>query len=268
MAVFWADYEHDDVLEIEMLEGRYFDRDHKTDSSAVVMNHAAVQAFGFEEPLGKEIVYNGNHYQVVGIMEDFNFDSPVYPIEPLVIFFTETANEMIVSYKGTDPQEAISTLETTWNAHAQGVPLDYNFLDDDFAEQFATFESLGQLFKGSTAIAILIACLGLIGLSTYLAERKTKEIGIRKVLGASVVSILRLFSGEFVKLIIIAFVIAAPLSVYFMQDWLTQFAYRIKIGPGIFVFTALLSLSLVVVAIGRQALKAALMNPVDSIRNE
>jgi putative ABC transport system permease protein len=232
------------------------------------MNQSAVQAFGFEEPLGKEIVYNGDHYQIVGIMEDFNFDSPVYPIEPLVIFFTETADEMIVSYQGTDPQDAIRTLEATWDAHVQGVPLDYNFLDDDFAEQFAIFETLGQLFKGSTIIAILIACLGLIGLSTYMAERKTKEIGIRKVLGASVVSILRLFSGEFVKLILIAFILAAPLSVYFMQDWLTQFAYRIDIGLGTFVFAGVLSLLLVVLAIGWQALKAALMNPVDSIRNE
>ncbi len=165
-AVFWADYEHDDVLEMNMVEGRYFDREYKTDSTAVVMNRSAVQAFGFDDPLGKEIVYHSNHYQIVGIMEDFNFDSPVHPIEPLVIFFTETADEMIVSYQGADPAEAISTLETAWDQQAQGVPLDYSFLDDDFTEQFAIFETLGQLFKGSTIVAIFIACLGLIGLST------------------------------------------------------------------------------------------------------
>lgn len=249
-AVFWADYEHDDVLEMNMVEGRYFDREHKTDSTAVVMNRSAVQAFGFDDPLGKEIVYNSNHYQIVGIMEDFNFDSPVHPIEPLVIFFTETADEMIVSYQGADPAEAISTLETAWDQQAQGVPLDYSFLDDDFTEQFAIFETLGQLFKGSTIVAIFIACLGLIGLSTYLAERKTKEIGIRKVLGASVPSILRLFSTEFIKLILLPFLIAAPLAAYVMQDWLAQFAYRIDIGVDTFVFTGLMSLLLVVLAIG------------------
>ena len=268
ISVFWADYEHDDVLEMNMVEGRYFDREHKTDSTAVVMNRSAVQAFGFDDPLGKEIVYNSNHYQIVGIMEDFNFDSPVHPIEPLVIFFTETADEMIVSYQGADPAEAISTLETAWDQQAQGVPLDYSFLDDDFTEQFAIFETLGQLFKGSTIVAIFIACLGLIGLSTYLAERKTKEIGIRKVLGASVPSIQRLFSTEFIKLILLPFLIAAPLAAYVMQDWLAQFAYRIDIGVDTFVFTGLMSLLLVVLAIGWQALKAALMNPVDIIRSE
>lgn len=271
MAMYFADHEHRDALGFEMAEGRYFSRDFPTDSLAIVINEAAVQELGMDNPIGKEIIFPGNNnnvYNVIGVMEDFNFESLRNEIMPLAIILTETANEMIVRFQSGDPRDAVNMIESSWDKYSGGEPVDYTFLDEDFDQLFRAEQRLGAVFTAFTVIAIFIACLGLLGLSAYMAERRTSEIGIRKVLGASVPSILGLLSVEFLKLTGIAFLFAIPVSWYFIQTWLQDFAYRTEISPLIFLFTAVATLIIVLVTISWQTLKAAFMNPIKSIRIE
>lgn len=271
MAMYYADHDHQDALGFEMAEGRYFSEDFPTDSSAIVINETAVQELGLEDPLGKEIILPGNDnrvYNVVGVMQDFNFESLRNEIMPLAILLTEEANEMIVRFQSEDPRDAVNMITSTWDEYSGNEPADYTFLDDDFDELFREEQRLGAVFTAFTIIAIFIACLGLLGLSAYMAERRTQEIGIRKVLGASIPSILGLLSIEFLKLIGIAFILAIPISWYFIQNWLQGFAYRTDISLMVFIFTALATITIVLITISWQTLKAAFMNPVESIRTE
>jgi putative ABC transport system permease protein len=274
MNLYYADHEHEDALGFEMEEGRFFDRNFPTDSSAIVINEAAVKELGFEDPVGKDIFYPGNNrtYRVVGVMKDFNFETLKNEIMPLAIMLINVndgnANEMIVRFRTEDPREAVQLVESSWDKYSAGEPVDYTFLDDDFAKLFEQEQRLGNVFTAFTIIAIIIACLGLLGLSAYMAEQRTKEIGVRKVMGASVSSILWLLSIEFLKLISLSFVLAIPVSWYFMQNWLQDFSYRIDIDPIIFGFTAVITVIIVLLTISWQTLKAAHMNPVDSIQSE
>lgn len=270
MALYYADHQHKDALGFEMAEGRYFDRDFPTDSTAIVINEAAVTEMGLDDPVGKEIIYPDDNrtYKVIGVMKDFNFESLRDEIMPLAIMLTDTSNEMIVRFQSEDPRQAVNLIETTWDKYSNGEPVDYTFLDDDFDRLFRQEQRMGRVFMTFTIIAIIIACLGLLGLSAYMAERRTHEIGVRKVLGASVSSILGLLSIEFLKLIGIAFLLAIPVSWYFIHNWLQDFAYRIDVNPMIFVVTAGATLFIVLMTISWQTLKAALMNPVKSIRSE
>lgn len=271
MAMYYADHDHQEALGFTMAEGRYFSKDFPTDSTAIVINQSAVQELGLEDPVGQEIIFPGNEnrvYDVIGVMEDFNFESLRNEIMPLAIVLTETANEMIVRFQSEDPRDAVNMITSTWDEYSGGEPVDYTFLDDDFDELFREEQRLGAVFTAFTIIAIFIACLGLLGLSAYMAERRTQEIGIRKVLGATVPNILGLLSVEFLKLIGIAFLLAIPISWYFIQNWLQGFAYRTDISPMVFVFTALATIGIVLLTISWQTLKAALMNPVRSIRTE
>lgn len=266
--IYWADWYQDDVLGIKMRDGRYFQRDYQTDSTAVVINETAANNFGFEDPVGKQIVRNGDFYTVIGVMKDFNFDDVQYEIDGLVIFFQETANEMLVSFQSESPQKAVSQIKSTWNKYAGGVPLEYSFLDDDFNQLFEQEQKLSKLFSAFTILAIIIACMGLFGLSAFMAERRTKEIGVRKVLGASVGSIVQLLSKEYLKLVGIAFIIATPISWYFISQWLQDFAYRIELSPLTFILTGIVTLVVVLLTISWQTITAALSNPVDSIQKE
>lgn len=271
MALYQADHDHHKALGFEMAEGRFFSEDFPTDSAAIVINQAAVEELGLEDPIGKEIIHPGNNnqvYEVIGVMSDFNFESLRSEIMPLAILLTETANEMIVRFQSDDPRDAVNMIETTWDEYSGGEPVDYTFLDDDFDELFRAEQRLGAVFTAFTVIAIFIACLGLLGLSAYMAERRTHEIGIRKVLGATVPSILGLLSVEFLKLIGIAFVLAIPISWYFIHNWLQDFAYRTEINLMVFVYTALATLFIVLLTISWQTLRAAFLNPAESIRTE
>lgn len=274
MALYYADHDHREALGFEMAEGRYFNRDFATDTAAIVINEAAVKEMGFEDPVGEEIYYSGSqrNYRVIGVMKDFNFESLRNEIMPLAMMLIDTqdgsANEMIVRFDTDDPGEAVDIIESTWAEYAGGEPLDYNFLDDDFDQLFRQEQRLGNVFTAFTLIAIFIACLGLLGLSAYITEQRRQEIGIRKVLGATTSSILTLLSTEFIKLTGIAFLLAMPVAWYFISDWLQNFAYRIEVSPMIFVLTAAATLVIVLLTISWQTMKAAFMNPVESIRTE
>lgn len=274
MALYYADHEQQEALGFEMADGRFFNRDFATDTAAIVINEAAVKEMGFDEAVGEDIYYPGNQrtYKVVGVMKNFNFESLRNEIMPLAMMLTDSrssiANEMIVRFDTQNPSEAVDIVEKTWAEYAGGEPLDYNFLDDDFDQLFRQEQRLGNVFTAFTLIAIFIACLGLLGLSAYMTEQRRQEIGIRKVLGATTGSILTLLSTEFVKLTGIAFLLAVPVAWYFISDWLQNFAYRIEVSPMIFVLTAAATAVIVLLTISWQTMKAALMNPVESIRTE
>jgi putative ABC transport system permease protein len=270
MSLYFADYDHDEALGFEMAEGRFFNRDFATDTAGIVINQAAVKEMSLEDPVGKEIYYPGDqrNYRVLGVMKDFNFESLRSEIMPLAIRLTETANEMIVRFDTQDPQEAVNLVEATWDEYSAGEPLDYTFLDQDFDRLFRQEQRLGNVFTAFTIIAIFIACLGLLGLSAFMTERRTQEIGIRKVLGATAPQIMGLMSTEFLKLTGIAFLMAVPVAWYFISDWLQNFAYRIEVSPMIFVLTALATAVVVLITISWQTLRAAFLNPVESIRTE
>lgn len=274
MALYYADYEQKDALGFEMKEGRFFSRDFPTDSAGIIINEAAIEEMGLEDPVGKEIFYPGNErlYKVLGVMKDFNFESLRNEIMPLAIMLIDisagNANEMIVRFRSENPQEAVTMIETTWDKYAAGEPMDYTFLDEDFDRLFRQEQRLGAVFTAFTIIAIIIACLGLLGLSAYMTEQRTQEIGIRKVLGASATSIIGLLSSEFLKLTGIAFLLAIPAAWYFIQNWLQNFAYRIEVGAEVFALTAVVTAVVVLLTISWQTLKAAYMNPVESIKTE
>ena len=266
--MYRADWYQDDVLGFELKEGRYFNRDFKTDSAAVVINEEAAKAFNMKDPIGKQIDYQDDNYEIIGIMENFNFQSVQNDIEPLVIFFSQTSNEMLVHFQSDSPQEALTQIEATWEKYAGGVPLEYSFLETDFNQQFEQERRLSQVFTVLTIIAIIITCLGLIGLSAYMTEQRTQEIGVRKVLGASTKSIVSLLSKEFLKLTALAFALAMPVAWFVINTWLQNFAYRIEVGPKLFILTGIITILVVLLSISWQTLKAATMNPVKSIRTE
>lgn len=270
MALYYADHDHREALGFEMAEGRFFNRDFPTDSTGIVINEAAVREMSLEEPVGQELFFPGDErtYRLLGVMDNFNFESLRNEIMPLAIMLAETANEMIVRFKSDNPREAVNIIETTWDKYAGGEPVDYTFLDEDFDRLFRQEQRLGRVFTTFTIIAIFIACLGLLGLSAFMTEQRTQEIGIRKVLGASTTSILGLLSAEFLKLTGIAFLLAVPVAWYFISDWLQNFAYRIEISLSVFVMTAVATAVIVILTISWQTLKAAFKNPVESIRTE
>jgi len=272
LATYFADYDHQKTLGIEMIEGRFFSRDFPSDSTACVLNEAAVKEFGWENPLQEKVLdYNGDaptELNVVGVMKDFNFESLKMNVRPLIIKFTNTGNVLYVRFSGEDPQNALNTLEENWSTMAPGEPLQYSFLDEDFDALFRAEQRLGTVFTVFTVIAIFIACLGLFGLAAFMAEQRTKEIGIRKVMGASLWSVTSLMSKEFAKLVVIAFILAIYPAYYVMDSWLNDFANRISINIWVFAISGITAFIIAWLTVSYQSLKAARVNPVKSLRYE
>lgn len=271
MGSYFADYEHAETLNLEIVEGRFFSRDFPSDSQAVVINQMAVREFGWEDPIGKEIVNYFNDapqaVRVIGVVKDFNFESLKTAIRPLVINLTAEANNLMIKYNGNSAS-AVSQLETIWSEYAPGEPFEYAFLDENYDALFRTEQRLGQLFTMFTILAIFIASLGLFALASFMAEQRTKEIGIRKALGASLPSLTVLMSKEFTKLVMLAFVLAIIPTWYFMDKWLDGFVYRGSISIWVFVGAGVLALLTAWVTVGFQAVKAATANPVKSLKYE
>jgi putative ABC transport system permease protein len=192
------------------------------------------------------------------------------PVEPLTLrnVYQDNLKRIAMSVKADNITQTLSDLKTIWDAHAPQRPFLYHFLDESFTKQYEADAYFGKVFSLFSALAIFIACLGLFGLATFTAEQRTKEIGIRKVLGSSVAGIVGLISKDFIRLVVIAIAIAIPLTWWSMNKWLDDFAYRVSIGPGIFVMAALIAIFVAMITISWQSVKAALANPVKALRNE
>lgn len=270
--VYYADFDHQEVLKFEMKDGRYFSKEFPSDSTAVVINEAAAKEFGFEKAAGEEVLYNNgdslfHKYRVIGIVKDFNFETFKDKVRPLCVFLAKNSNNMLIRYEG-NAQAVVDNVTKLWKQYASNDPIEYAFMDEDFDKLFRAEQRMGQIFSVFSGLAIFIACLGLFALAAFTAEQRTKEIGIRKVMGASVGSLSLVLSKEFIVLVLIAFIPAASIAWWVSHQWLSGFAFRISINPLIFVGAGVAALLIAWLTVSYQSLKAARANPVNSLRYE
>jgi putative ABC transport system permease protein len=270
-----VDYDFIETMGIEIVEGRGFSPEFATDAStAFILNEAAVGKIGWESPLGKQLEWmaGGDKYKkgiVIGVVKDFHFKSLHREIEPLVLhIWPRSYDNILIRISPGDIRGTLAYVQEIWNRLAPNFPFVYSFLDEDFDKLYKSEERLGRIFIYFSLLSIFIASLGLVGLASYSAEQRTKEIGIRKVLGATVSNIVLLLSKEFTRWALLANFIAWPVAYSIMHSWLQNFAYRAGIGLGTFLFTATLTFLIALVSVGYQSLRAALADPVKSLRYE
>lgn len=277
MSPVWTDYDFVEVLGMTMANGRPFSRDFPSDSASYLINESAARSLGWtvEEAVGKKITQFANtpenffSGEIVGVIKDFHYASLHQEIGSVAIRLgTFPMPSLAVRIRPDDIPGTLAYLQETWNKFASDEPFVYAFLDQDFNAQYEQEQRLGQIFTTFAAFAILIACLGLFGLASFTAEQRRKEIGVRKTLGASVGSIIFLLSKEFTKLVAIAFVVAVPVAYFAMNGWLQNFAYSTTMGPGTFALAGLLALAIAWTTVSYQSIKAAVADPVKSLRYE
>ena len=278
LSSFLTDADFIQTLGIEIIQGRgFYASNSQSDSTSVILNEAAVKTIGWENPIGKWLTYPGNdnqRFQVVGVMRDFHSGSIRAAIEPAAIFHesSETyrtwASYMSLRLQPGTEKTVIEKTKALWKEVVPSAPFDYDFLDDSFGSLYQEEQRSATLLGVFTALALFIGCLGLFALAAYTAEQRTKEIGIRKVLGASVFGITSLLAKDFLKLVLLAILIASPVAWYFMNQWLAEFAYRINMEWWMFVVAGVAAVGIAFLTIGFQSVKAALANPVKSLRSE
>ena len=268
----FIDTTYADTYNMKLAAGRFFSPQIPTDTTkSVMVNEAAVRTFGWktaENAIGKRFGKGDDARYVIGVVKDFNFESLHKPVDALLIRYTKVGSSLSLKIDGRHIDEAINHLKKTWQSMVPDVPLVYSFVDESIGRQYGNEQKMQGIFYGFAILSLLIACLGLFGLSIFVVERKIKEIAIRKVLGASIPGIVGLLSKDFLKLVIIAAVIATPLAFYFMHQWLQDFAYRINIGWWVFAASGIVALLIALVTISVKAIKAAMGNPVKSLRTE
>lgn len=263
----YIDYDYVDLFEMEIVEGRNFSPNHPNDSTdSYILNEAAVKALGWESAVGKK--FNGR--KVIGVLKDFHFQSLDFAIEPIFISFRRKeisfyTTNIIIKGKMDEVDEAVAHIQKTLNTFIPQVPFDHRFLDESYNQLYKSERQFGQVFNIFTCIALFIACMGLFGLVTHKVIQRTKEIGIRKVLGASVTNIVSLISKDFLQLVLVATIIAIPIAWWGSQRWLQDFAYRIDIGWWTFLLIGLLAIGLAFLTVSTQALRAATANPADTL---
>ncbi len=257
-----------ETLGIELIEGRSFSEARA--GGAVIVNEAMVRQMGWDRPLAREVSvrFTVENAPVIGVVENFHFRSLHHALTPLVMHTSAPLTNLYVRIAPDDVPGTLATLEAAWEETAPEIPFAFTFLDEHIEQQYRADRRWARIISYAALLAVLIACLGLFGLAAFAAERRTKEIGIRKVLGASVPSIVVLLSKDFLKLVLVAFVIAAPLAYYAMSRWLEGFAYRTELGPWIFVGAGALALVIALATVSYQAIRAALANPVEALRAE
>ncbi len=272
---YHVDEQYIPTLGMSMATGRNFSKDFATDSTGMIINEAAAKAFGWGtlNAVGKTIIRENSDrgtnvpYHVIGVVKDFNFKSLHEPITPLLMTLQPEWG-LIFKVKTADIQGLLSSMKQQWNKFNTDEPFTYNFMDDLYNKTYSAEQKTGTILNIFSILTILVACLGLFGLATYTAEQRTKEIGIRKVLGASVTQVTGMLSKDFIKLVSIACLVAFPLSFWAMNKWLQSFAYRIDISWWIFLIAGFVALLIALITVSFQAIKAAVANPVKSLRTE
>ena len=272
--IYEIDFDFIPTFQIPLVAGRNYSRAFQTDSAeSMVVNEAAARLYGYKNPadaVGKKFEQWGRKGIIIGVVKDFNFRSLHQKVEPLTLRYgyPYNLNRIAVAVKGDNIPATIAHLKSTWDKLAPQRPFLYHFLDQSFNEQYQADQQFGKLFTFFSCLSIFIACLGLFGLSTFMAQERVKEIGIRKVLGSSQTSIVVLLSRDFIKLVIVAILISVPVCLWVMNDWLQGFAYRIRIGPAVFLESGAVALAIALATMTWQSLRAAMANPVRSLRNE
>lgn len=269
----WTGFDFVETMGIEITAGRSFSRAVASDDYSVLINETAARTFGWEDPIGKSFTYTHTPdyppMHVVGVMSDFHYHTLHQRIEPLLILFGEGGDTMVAKLRSQSLSRGLEILQDQWReAYPNHPPMESYFLDQDLEQKYAAEQRLGSVFIAGSFLTILIACLGLLGLASYMTEQRTGEIGIRKAFGATVSNVILLFSKDFTKLILIAFVLGVPISYSIMQGWLADFSYRIEMGFGVFILTGLVALLIAWITVGYHTFKVATSNPTDALRAE
>jgi putative ABC transport system permease protein len=275
--VWEIDEDYIKTLDMKMASGRSFSSEMLTDSSGIIINEAAAKFLGLNQPLnkplyrsngGNQTVANSKQYHIVGVVKDFNFSSLRDVVSPVVLVLAKNTASLGIRVKTTNLPALMAQITDKWKSLSPGVPMNFSFMDQDFDASYRTEQRVGTIFIVFTSLAIIIACLGLFGLAAYAAEQRSKEIGIRKILGASIAAIAGMLSFDFIKLIIIAMLISLPAGWYLMNKWLQGFAYRENIHWWVLALAGFTAIFIALITISFQSIKAALSNPVNSLRSE
>lgn len=276
-----VDEDYLQTLEMKILNGRPFDNSFGQDSLSVILNETAVRQFGLgDDPLGKKISgYTGamdtdnpedavTDFTVIGVVQDFHFESLKDQITPLGLFMGESQGSLITKLEASQVKGVLSRAEEIWKSMAPGYPFSYSFMDERFADMYENESRVGQIFGTFAGLAVLIACLGLFALATFMAEQKTKEIGVRKVLGATNQQILMLLSKDFIKLVLVGIVFAVPVAWYFMDQWLQNYHYQVGMNAWSFTIAGMLAVAIAFLTVSSQSWRASRMDPARSLRDE
>jgi putative ABC transport system permease protein len=272
-----VDYDYQNTMDFEIAQGRWFSRQFPADTNLrVVVNEKLLEKFEIdpESAVGKGLFFDWQgqqyRYEIIGVLENFHFMSLHQPIQPYMFNLKKQPafNYLVANIQMDRVDEVLASMEQKWKAAGPDEPFEYSFLDEDFQKNYQAEQQMAIIVRAFTGTAILISCLGLFGLAAFSVQQRTKEIGVRKVLGASVTSIVGLVSKDFIKLVGFAMVLAFPLAWYAMNRWLDDFAYRISVPWWVFVLSGGLAVAIAFLTVSSQAIKAAFMNPVKSLRNE
>jgi len=273
MRYLTADEDFRNLYNLELLTGRWFSKDFPSDKEkSFLLNESAVEQLGFSSPedaIGKRLDWQDRKGEVIGVVKDFHFMSLNQEMFPFIIVMNRaTPGYLSVKLKSENFKDGIRRVETRFNELVPQGVFEYFFLDDDFNKQYKADSQFMYLFTIFSGIAIVIACLGLYGLSAFTAESKTKEIGIRKALGASVLQIFSLLTGKFSRLVLISFIISVPAGIWAMENWIENYPYRTQLSPGIFVLAMVGLLLIAILTVGFHSIKAAHLNPANTFREE
>jgi ABC-type antimicrobial peptide transport system permease subunit len=264
----YTDYDFMQTMGLQMQQGRMFSREYGADSDAVVFNETAIRMMHLQNPLGKTVTFWGNKKHIIGVVKDFNTESLYKAVGPFFISFRKNAENLLVKIKAGQERQTLAELETLYKKYNAGVPFEYWFMDEDYKTLYASEQRVSVLSRCFAALAIIISCLGLFGLAAFTAQKRQKEIGIRKVVGATVANVAVMLGKDFLRLVLISVLIAFPMAWWAMHSWLQSFAYRVNIGAGVFLTAAASIIAITICTVSFQAIKAAVANPVKALRSE
>ena len=265
---WYVDDSYISTFGMKIVAGRNFSPQMPTDSQGLIINQAMVSKLGLKDPIGERITNGWENFTVIGVVENFNFESMKQQVEPLCMTLGRSGDVVSVKLKGGDVEQTMGQITSIWKSFAPNQPIRYTFLDESFAAMYADVERTGIIFTCFAVLAIIVACLGLFALAAFMAEQRSKEMSIRKVLGASVGGLFMLLVRNFLKLIAISMLIAVPLGWLLMQKWLQDYAYRISITWDVFLIAGISMFTIALVTICYQAVKAAIANPILSLRSD
>jgi putative ABC transport system permease protein len=265
-----TEYDYTETMGVKMIAGRDFSRNFPSDSTGVIINEAALKMLGFEEPIGQKLEWGGGQFEIIGVMKDIVMAEAMGEVQPLTMFLIPSWSSTITIRlnKSEDLKASIARVESVFKKHNPNYPFEYKFTDDVFNKKFANINLISRIAGVFAGLAIAITCLGLLGLAAFTAEQRTKELGIRKIMGATVSSLVLLISKDFTKLVLIAFAISAPLAWWYLGGFLLRYEYRIEMNYWIVGMVGLFALLLTLLIVSTQALKAAMANPTKSLRSE
>ena len=269
-STIWVTHDYGKTIGWQFTSGRDFSRNFSTDTAAIVINEAAVKFMNIQKPVGTIVEWGDRKYSIIGVVKDMLMESPYEPVRQAVYLINDdNVNWIFLKlHPSKAVQISLSEIEAVFKKHIPSAPFDYQFADEAFGEKFQSEERISKLTAFFAILAIFISCLGLFGLASFVAEQRTKEIGIRKVVGASVISLWKLLSKDFVMLVVIASLIAIPLAYYYMSGWLDNYKYRTEIRWYVFAIAIGGALLITLLTVSFQAIKAAVANPVKSLRTE